>query len=328
MKQIKKVNLLDKKGDDMKDKKVVFMGTPLYSVPVLEMLIENCTVIGVVTQPDKEVGRKRVLTPCPVKEVALRNNIKVLSPKKLKEEYKDIINLNPDIIITCAYGQILPEELIYYPKYDTVNVHASLLPNYRGGAPIHRAIINGEEKTGITIMYTDKKLDSGDIIVKKEVSIGTNDTYDIVSEKMSKLGADLLLEVLPSIFDGTCSREKQSDNFSLAKVITREDEHIDFSKTSIEVHNKIRGLSSTPGSYAVLNNQNIKIFLSSLDDIQEVKNITPGTITRISKDSIYVACKDKEIRILKIQVPGKKVMNVKDYLNGTNKDILLGQVFN
>lgn len=327
MRQIEKVNLLDKKGDNMKDKKVVFMGTPLYSVPVLEMLIENCTVVGVVTQPDKEVGRKKILTPCPVKEAALKHGIKVLSPEKLKEEYRDIIELNPDIIVTCAYGQILPEELIYYPKYDTINVHASLLPKYRGGAPIHRAIINGEKETGITIMYTDKGMDSGDIIAKKEVSISTNDTYDIVSEKMSKLGASLLLEVLPSVFDGTCSRENQGDDFTLAKVIKREDEHIDFNKIAIDVHNKIRGLSSVPGSYAILNDQNIKIFLSSLDDVQEIKNITPGTITRISKDGIFVACKDKEIKLLKLQVPGKKPMMVKDYLNGINKDSLIGQVF-
>ena len=176
----------------MKDKKVVFMGTPEYSVPVLEMLIENTNVIGVVTQPDKLVGRKKVLTPCPVKEVAIKNNIPVLSPVKLKDEYQSIIDLNPDIIITCAYGQILPEELIYAPKYDTVNVHASLLPKYRGGAPIHHAIINGEKETGITIMFTDKGMDSGDTITKQVLPIGENDTYDVISKKMSKIGANLL----------------------------------------------------------------------------------------------------------------------------------------
>ena len=310
----------------MKDKKVVFMGTPLYSVPILEMLIKNYNVIGVVTQPDKPIGRKKILTPCPIKEVAQKHNIKVLSPIKLKEEYQDIIDLNPDIIVTCAYGQILPEKLIYAPEYDTVNVHASLLPKYRGGAPIHRAIINGEKETGITIMYTDKGLDSGDIITKESIPINENDTYDIVSEKMSTLGAELLEKTLPLIFEKKETRIKQDDSYTLAPIIKREDEHIDFNQNSNDVHNKIRGLSSIPGSYGILENNNIKILLSSLEDIKETKE-SPGTITRITKDAIYVACKDKEIKVLKIQVPGKKPMLVRDYLNGIDKDNLIGKIF-
>ncbi len=311
----------------MKDKKVVFMGTPEYSVPVLNMLIENTNVVGVVTQPDKEVGRKKVLTACPVKKVALEHGIRVISPIKIKDDYEEILSLDPDIIVTCAYGQIIPEEVIYFPKYDTVNVHASLLPKYRGGAPIQRAIINGDEEIGVTIMYTDKGMDSGDIIESKSFSVDINDTYDIVSEKMSVLGAELLLEVLPSVFDETSSRRKQDDSLvSFAPVIKREDEHINFDEDSICVHNKIRGLSSIPGAYSVLDNLNIKIYLSSLDDCNSV-SAEPGTITRISKDGVFVACKDKEIKILKIQVPGKKVMFVKDYLNGIDKNKLIGKRF-
>lgn len=311
----------------MKDKKVVFMGTPEYSVPVLKMLIENTNVVGVVTQPDKEVGRKRILTPCPVKKVALENNIKVLSPVRIREDYQSIISLNPDIIITCAYGQIIPEELIYAPKYDTVNVHASLLPKYRGGAPIHHAIINGEKEIGITIMYTDKGMDSGDIIAKKSFEVDINDTYDIVSEKMSMLGAEFLKEVLPSIFEGTNIREKQDENSkTIAPIIKREDEHIDFSKNSSDVHNLIRGLSSVPGAYAILDDQNIKIFLSSIDDCNETEQL-PGTITRVSKDAVFVACKDKEIKILEIQVPGKKRVTVKDYLNGKDSNSIINKRF-
>ncbi|MGM9879117.1 MAG: methionyl-tRNA formyltransferase [Bacilli bacterium] len=309
----------------MKDKRVVFMGTPEYSVPVLEMLIENTNVIGVVTQPDRLVGRKKLLTPCPVKKVAMDNDIPVISPVKLKEEFQSIIDLKPDIIITCAYGQILPEELIYAPEYDTINVHASLLPKYRGGAPIHHAIINGEKETGITIMFTDKGMDSGDIIKKKAISIEENDTYDIVSEKMSLLGASLLKEVLPSIFDRTCKREKQnSSEKTIAKIIKREDERIDFAKPAKEVHNKIRGLSSVPGTYAFLEGLSVKLLLSNLEDCSNVK-CKPGTITRVDRDSIYVACSDREIRILKIQISGKKQMMVKDYLNGRND--LEGKVF-
>lgn len=311
----------------MKDLRVVFMGTPLYSVPVLEMLIKETNVIGVVTQPDKYVGRKKVLTPCPVKSVALDNNIKVFSPIKIKDEYKDIIDLNPDIIITCAYGQIIPEDLIYAPKYDTVNVHASLLPKYRGGAPIHHAIMNGEKEMGITIMYTDKGMDSGDIIEKESFVVSINDTYDDVSEKMSIMGANLLRKVLPSIIDGTCKRIKQNANEkTIAPVIKREDEHICFDNSSFDVHNKIRGLSSIPGAYAILDDLNIKILLSSLDDCLST-NDNPGTITRVGKDFIAVSCNDKEIKILRLQVPGKKPMMVKDYLNGIDKNSIVGKRF-
>ena len=311
----------------MKNKKVVFMGTPQYSVPVLEMLIESTNVICVVTQPDKYVGRKKILTPCPVKKVAIDNNIPVLSPVRLKEEYNDILKFNPDIIITCAYGQILPEELIYFPEYDTVNVHASLLPKYRGGAPIHRAIINGEKETGITIMYTDKGMDSGDIIKMEKIEIKDNDTYDIISEKMSVLGAKLLKETLPSIFNKTNKRIKQEENKkTLAPIIKREDEHIDFNKTAKEVHNQIRGLSSIPGAYTILDDNIIKVLLSEKENIEETTK-EPGTITRVDKTGIYVACKDKEIKITKLQVSGKKPMLVRDYLNGVDKENLIGKKF-
>lgn len=292
----------------MKDKKVVFMGTPKYSIPVLEMLIKNTNVIGVVTQPDKKVGRKNVITPCPVKELATKKGIKVLSPIKLREEYQDIIDLNPDLIVTCAYGQILPEELIYAPKYDTINVHASLLPKYRGGAPIHHAIINGEKETGITIMYTDKGMDSGDIIKKQSIKIDINDTYDIVSEKMSILGANLLLEVLPSVFDETVKREKQNhEEKTIAPVIKKEDEHIIFSGTAKKVHNKIRGLSSVPGAYAILEKNRIKILLSSLDNCKTCEGTQEGTITRVDKTGIYVACQDKEICLKKFKFQVKNL---------------------
>ena len=308
----------------MKDTKVIFMGTPSYSIPVLEMLIENAKVIAVVTQPDKEVGRKKILTPCPVKKLAQEHNIKVISPKKLKEECQEIIDLNPDIIITCAYGQILPEKLIYAPKYNTVNVHASLLPKYRGGAPIHHAIINGEKETGITIMYTDKGMDSGDIIKEEKITINENDTYDIISEKMSKLGAKLLKEVLPSVLNNTAPRQKQDDTQkTIAPIIKKEDEHLDFNNPVQKVHNKIRGLSSVPGTYTLLNNNRIKLLTS--ETTNTATNKKPGTITKIEKDGIYISCQDKEIKITKLQASGKKQMLVKDYINGIKKEELLGQ---
>lgn len=311
----------------MKDKRVVFMGTPAYSVPVLKMLIEECNVVLAVTQPDKKVGRKAVLTPCPVKEEAVKNNIPVITPYNISSEHEEILKYNPDIIITCAYGQIIKEELIYAPKYDTVNVHASLLPKYRGGAPIHRALINGEKEMGITIMYTDKNMDSGDIIEKKSFEVGKDDTYDIISNKMSILGAELLKEVLPSIFNKTCKREKQDKNLvSFAPVITREDEHINFNLSALEVHNKIRGLSSVPCSYALLDENPVKLHLSTLEECK-ITGEESGTITRCSKDGIFVACNDSEIKITKLQFPGKKPVMVKDYFNGIDKNKLISKRF-
>ena len=308
----------------MKDKKVVFMGTPQFSVPILKALIKHTNVIGVVTQPDKEVGRKRILTPSPVKVLALEYNIPVYEIQKLRKEYQVINDLNPDIIITCAYGQILPEELIYHPKFHTINVHGSLLPKLRGGAPIERAIMEGHKKTGITIMYTDKGMDSGDIITMEELTIEDNDNLDSLKEKMSLLGKDLLIKTLPSIFDGTASRVVQDhDNMTLAPLIKREDEHLDFSKTTKEVYNHIRGLSSEPGCYALLDDKEFKFFASEKGFGRGV----PGEITHIYKDGIGVATSDGEIIVTKIQPPGKKVMFARDYLNGVDKKNLKGKVF-
>ena len=159
----------------MDSKRIVFMGTPDFSVPVLQGLIDNYNVVGVVTQPDKEVGRKKEIEYSPIKKLALKYNIKVLQPIKIREDYQCVLDLNPDIIVTCAYGQIIPVEILEYPKYKCVNVHASLLPKYRGGAPIHRAIINGEKETGITIMYMAPGMDDGDIITQEAISIGENE---------------------------------------------------------------------------------------------------------------------------------------------------------
>lgn len=308
----------------MKDKKIVFMGTPIFSVPVLEKLIENYNVIGVVTQPDKEVGRKRILTKSPVKIFAEQNNIKVLQPIKLRDEYQDIIDLNPDMIVTCAYGQILPKELLEYPKYKTINVHASLLPKYRGGAPIHHAIINGEKTTGITIMRTDVGMDDGDIITKREIEILDTDDYETLSNKLSILGSDLLIETLPDIFNEKVTYQKQNnEEATFAYTIKRDDERLDFTKTTNEIYNKIRALSLT-GSYAILDDEEIKIYSSFKGE--KIGSIE-GQIICIYKDGIGLATSDGEIIITSIQVPGKKKMLVKDYLNGINKDSLIGKIF-
>ena len=310
----------------MKDLKVIFMGTPDFCVPILEELIKKCTVIAVVTQPDKEVGRKKVLTPSPIKEVALKNNIKVLQPVKIKEEYQDIINLNPDIIITCAYGQIVPEVILNAPKYGCINVHASLLPKLRGGAPIHKAIINGYKKTGITIMYMDKGMDTGDMISKTEVDITDFDTAETLHDKLQKASVPLLMETLPSIINGTNKREKQNNlEATYAYNVSREDEHVNFNDTSLNVYNKIRGLNSWPGAYATLDDKNIKLWASKISD--NVYDKKPGTIVNLSKDGMEVVTKDKSILITELQLPGKKKMNIKDFINGNKKEDYLNKCF-
>ena len=300
----------------MNDLKILYMGTPDFSVLPLERLIENYNVIGVVTQPDKEVGRKKIITPSPIKEIAIKNNIKVYTPIKIKDEIKKINNIDADIIVTCAYGQIIPEEILYHPKYHTINVHASLLPKYRGGAPIQRALMNGDDKTGITIMFTDKGMDSGDIITTKSILIDINDNIETLSNKLSTLGAELLIDTLPSIFNNTCDRIKQSnEQCSFSPIIKREDEKISFKDKSINIYNKIRALSNI-GVYASLDDLNIKIFSCSIGD-KSTKEV--GTIT-IDKD-IKVSTIDNDIIIKELQIPGKKKISSKDYLNGNLKEL-------
>lgn len=305
----------------MKNLKVVFMGTPTFAVSILEKLIEHTDVILVVSQPDAIVGRKRVLTPSPVKSYALEHGIDVFTPEKIRDDYSKIVELNPDIIVTCAYGQILPKDLLNVPKYKSINVHASLLPKLRGGAPIHRAIMNGFKKTGITIMYMDEKMDSGDIISQRETTITDADTLDILSDRLSKIGAELLIETLPCIIDGTNQRIKQdSREVTYGYIITKEDELIDFNRTACEVYDKIRGLSSNPGAYFFLNGEVCKVYEARIGDFKgEI-----SSINNIYKDGIGIGCIDGEIIITKIKPAGKNIIDVKSYLNGIKKDKLIG----
>lgn len=309
----------------MKDKRVVFMGTPEFSVPVLEMLIQNTNVVMVVTQPDSYVGRKHELKFSPVKEVALKYNIPVFQPQKIRNDYESVLACNPDIIITCAYGQIIPSILLDTPRYHAINVHASLLPKLRGGSPLHRAIINGYDKTGITIMYMAPGMDDGDIITQSEIVINDTDNVSIIHDKLSILGRNLLLETLPSIFNGTNKRIKQDESeVTFAYNIKREEEKLDFNKTVKEVYNQIRGMYPFPVSYAVLNGQIIKVCESKIGTSTHKK---PGEIINIYKDGIGVSCSDGEIIITKLKPSGKKEMLASDYLNGKKKEDLLGKVF-
>ena len=310
-----------------KDLKVVFMGTPQFSVPVLKALIDNYKVKAVVTQPDKQVGRSGKIAKPPIKIVAQENNILVIQLNKIKEEYQEIIDLDPDLIVTCAYGQILPKELLDYPRLGCINVHASLLPKLRGGAPIHRAIINGYKKTGVTIMHMAPGMDDGDIISQKEIEILDTDTASTLHDKLSKLGSELLIETLPSIIEGTSERVKQKESeVTFAPIIKPEDEKIDFSKTTREIYNQIRGLNSFPGAYFMLDGKRFKVFESIVKEEYFSENID-GEIVKIYPEGIGIKTGNGVIVLTLIQPEGKSKMSAKDYLNGL-KESIIGKVVN
>lgn len=311
-----------------KEVKIVFMGTPDFAVPILEGLIEHYNVRAVVTQPDKPVGRNGKMSEPPIKKLAEEHTILVLQPPKLREEWESIVALHPTLIITCAYGQLLPRELLVYPTYGCINVHASLLPKLRGGAPIHHAIIDGHKKTGITIMHMSPKMDQGDMIAQTEIPIEDTDTASSLHDKLKLLGRDLLLEVLPSIIDGTAPRIKQEESeATYAFNITREDEKIDFSQTKKQVYNKIRGLNSWPGAYTRLDGKVIKVWECYMTD-NSYPNLIDGQITQIYPDGIGVKVSNGEVVFTFIQPEGKTKMKAIDFVNGfQNKDSLKGKIF-
>lgn len=300
------------------------MGTPEFAVPILNTLMELTDVILVVTKPDGYIGRKKVLTPSPIKKVAISNNIPVFQPEKIKINYEEICKYNPDLIVTCAYGQIIPREILDLPRLGCINIHASLLPKYRGGAPIQTAIINGDKETGITIMYMDVGMDTGDIIEQKAIPILDDDTCESMHNKLSLLGSSLLKQVLPTIIEGTNKREKQnSEEATYAPIITRQMEHLDFSKKASEVNNKVRGLNSWPLANFILNDEECKVINGYIGGAN--KGSDNGLIVEIKKDAIGISCCDKIYYITKIKPFGKKAMDVKDYLNGIDKEKILNK---
>lgn len=310
----------------MKNIKVVFMGTPSFAVPILEALIKECNVVMVVCQPDREKDRKGNIIYPPCKILASENNIEVFQPNKISEEYQKILEKEPDIIITAAYGQIIPEEILNFPKYGCINVHGSLLPKLRGGAPIHHAIINGDKEAGVTIMYMSKKMDAGDIISKRSTVIEENTILDELYTELSILGRDLLIETLPSILNGTNDRIKQNEEeVTFGFNITKDEEKINFNNNCNDIHNRIRGLSSIPGAYATINGKRMKIYLS-----EKTKNISrnvPGTIEDITSDGIIVNTKDFQILLKDIKLEGKKRCHVKEFINGIKKEDYIGVKF-
>ena len=310
----------------MKDIKVIFMGTPIFASIILDELIKKYNVIMVVCQPDREKDRKGNIIYSPCKKLAIENNIQVFQPLKIRDEYQKILDMNPDIIITAAYGQIIPDIVLNYPKYGAINVHGSLLPKLRGGAPIHHAIINGDKEIGVTIMYMDKRMDAGDIISQRAIPLTNDMNLDIAYEKLAIIGRDLLIETIPSIINGTNNRIHQDENeVTFGYNITKEEEKINFDDTSMNVYNKIRGLSSIPGAYAIINNKRMKVYSSTISDIKS-KNL-PGVIEDIRNDGIYVNTKDYIIKLTDIKLEGKKRCPVHEFINGIKKEDYIGVKF-
>jgi methionyl-tRNA formyltransferase len=304
--------------------KIVFMGTPDFSVPVLRRLLDDgYNVIAVVTQPDRPVGRKRVLTPPPVKVEALKHDIPVYQPEKIRqqEELDKILALEPDLIVTAAFGQILPKLLLEAPKYGCINVHASLLPELRGGAPIHYAIINGKEKTGISIMYMVEKLDAGDILTQVEVEVTETDTVGTLHDKMSAAGADLLSETVPKLLKGELTPVRQNDDqATFAWNIKREQEKIDWSKPGVQIYNHIRGMNPWPVAFTTLEGTVMKVWSSK--KMEHSGGQEPGTIVKLDEDGIIVATGDNiAIKITELQPAGKKKMDAKQFLLGAGSNI-------
>jgi methionyl-tRNA formyltransferase len=296
------------------------MGTPDFAVPSLRLLLEEkdqVEVIGVVTQPDRPKGRKKVLTPPLVKVEAIKHDLPVFQPQKLRSEeaIRQVLELQPDLIVTAAYGQILPEPVLNAPKYGCINVHASLLPKYRGGAPIHHAIINGEKETGVTIMYMVKALDAGDMLLQRAIPITSGDNVGTMHDKLANLGAELLKEVLPSILDGTVQAVPQDDEqATFAPNITREDEKIDWERTAQELDCQIRGLCPWPVAYTLWKGKPFKIWKASV--VNEETQGEPGTVIRLDADGIVVATGKGLLRLTEVQPSGKKPMPARQFING------------
>ncbi|WP_445488341.1 methionyl-tRNA formyltransferase [Niallia sp. 03133] len=309
--------------------RIIFMGTPDFSVPVLQQILKDgYDVIGVVTQPDRPVGRKKTLTPPPVKVEAIKHNIPVYQPEKIRksEELAEIIRLDPDLIVTAAFGQILPNELLEAPKHGCINVHASLLPELRGGAPIHYSIIQGKEKTGITIMYMAEKLDAGDILTQVEVPIGEEDTVGTLHDKLSAAGSSLLSETLPKLLEGGLTPIAQNEEeATFASNIKRSDEKIDWAISGEEIYNKIRGLNPWPVAFTTYQNEVIKVWNSK--KVTKPHDAAPGTIVEIQKDGVLVSTGNSTcIKITELQPAGKKKMTAEVFLRGAGTKMQANEV--
>jgi methionyl-tRNA formyltransferase len=298
--------------------KIILMGTPNFASYIFEAIIKaGYDVSLIVSQPDKEVGRKKILTPTPTKLIGEKYGIEVFQPVKIRNDFEIIKKLNPDLIITCAYGQILPNALLEIPQLGCINIHGSLLPKLRGGAPIHHAIIDGYKETGITIMEMIAKMDAGAMFVQKATPISDTDTLDTLHDRLMEIGKDLILEFLPKYIKGDYIKtEQKEEEVTYGYNIKREEERIKWDNNYVDVFNLIRGLNSTPGAYTTLDGQNVKIF-----DVRKGTNKVCAEVGKIVSlnGAIEVQCKDGTILIDSLQFAGKNKVKSSDYLRGNSK---------
>ena len=312
--------------------RILFMGTPDFSVPTLEVLIEsNHEVVGVVSQPDRPKGRGKQLQPTPVKEVALKHGIPVYQPARVREEgFDDLIKvLNIDLAIVIAFGQILPQSFLDIPKYGCINIHASLLPNYRGAGPIQRSIINGDAVTGVTTMMMDAGMDTGDILLKEELVIAADDTGGSLFEKLSLIGGPLLLKTIDQLEAGTLERIPQDNDLATyAPPLDKQLGNIDWKQTAVAIESLIRGLNPWPSAYSYINGKMIKMW--EADIVEGLEGSKPGRIIEIDKAGFVVACGKGALHMNQIQLQGKKRMAAGDFLRGYNLEegMMLSQVPN
>ncbi len=300
----------------MQKLRIVYMGTPEFAVgPLVSICEAGHEVVGCFTQPDKAKGRSKKLLPPPVKEKAVELGIPVYQPEKIRTEDNISIlrELNPDMIVVVAFGQILPEAILNLPKYGCVNIHASLLPKYRGSAPIEWMIINGEEEAGVTTMYMDKGIDTGDMLLKSSMKLDGTETGESLRNSLSKLGSDLIIPTINGILDGTIVPEKQDEGMSsYVSMLTKEMGDLDFNKSAVELERLVRGLNPWPSTYTKIDGKNVKITGARVD----AESGVPGTIIGITKKSFKIACGEGSLLITELQPEGKKPMPAAAYLNG------------
>ena len=306
--------------------KIIFMGTPDFAEESLKSIYEaGHEIVGVVTNPDKPKGRGMKMIPSPVKEFAIEKNLKIFQPEKVKnnEEFiNELKALQPDVICVVAYGKILPKEILDIPPYGCINVHASLLPQYRGAAPVQWAVLNGDKTTGVTTMYMDVGMDTGDMILKEEVQIGEDETTGELWDRLKTIGGKLLVETLKQIEKGTAPREKQGEDFTVAPMLSKDMAKIDWNKSAKEIKNLVRGLNPIMGAYTFLNDKKIKFWkvkVAGEDEIyaENLGFLTNGTvIVSDPKDGIFIKCKEGILKVLEIQGENAKKMSIQDYLRG------------
>jgi methionyl-tRNA formyltransferase len=311
--------------------KIVFMGTMDFAVPILAALDAQYEIVLVVTQPDRPIGRKQELNVSAVKTYALLRELPLFQPDKIRTEYHPIIDANPDLIVVAAYGQMIPKLVLNYPKYHCINVHASLLPKYRGGSPMHRAITEGETETGVTVMYMAQKMDAGMILAQASLPILLQDNVGTLEMKLASLGSQLLLETLPRVFDGSLVGISQDEaKVTFAPNIKHEEEFIDFSRTGKEIFDHVRGFNPWPIASSTLDGVIVKFYEveSVMGPIEAYRDNRFGEIVVITKNDVFVKVSDGLLAIKKLQLAGKKPMDIKTMMNGSGKNLFtIGKIF-